>query len=143
MKSTLSTQAVDQDGQSVTVKGWVHSRRYHRGLIFIELRDHKGIVQLTIGEDSEQFSLAESLRDEFVIEATGTVTERDEELKNPNIPTGSIEIVVESMQLLNKSEALPLQVNSNQHVNEEHRLKYRYLDLRRDKMQFMLKKRAE
>ncbi len=143
MKRTLSTETVDRVGQSVVVKGWVHSRRDHGGLIFIDLRDHKGIVQLTIGEDSSSFKLAESLRDEFVIEATGTVAERDDELKNSNIPTGTIEIMVGSLRLLNKSEALPLQVNSNQHVNEEHRLKYRYLDLRREKMQYMLRKRAE
>ena len=143
MKRTLTVDASSQIGEKVTVKGWVNSRRDHGGLIFIDLRDHKGIVQLTIDGESGSFETAESLRDEFVIEATGTVAEREEELKNPNIPTGNIEVMIESIKILNRSETLPIQVNSTQNINEEHRLKYRYLDLRRDKMQYMLRKRAE
>jgi aspartyl-tRNA synthetase len=143
MKRTLTVDASSQIGEQVTVKGWVNSRRDHGGLIFIDLRDHKGIVQLTIDSESGSFEIAESLRDEFVIEATGTVAERDEELKNPNIPTGNIEVMIETIKILNRSEALPIQLNSTQNINEEHRLKYRYLDLRRDKMQYMLRKRAE
>lgn len=143
MKRTIAEKAPSAIGQEITVKGWVHSRRDHGGLIFIDMRDHSGIVQLTIDADSEAFATTESLRDEYVISATGIVAERDEELKNSNIPTGSIEIMVSSMKILNKSEALPFQVNTTQNISEEHRLKYRYLDLRRDKMQHMLKKRAE
>ncbi len=130
-------------GEEVQVEGWVNSRRDHGGLIFIDLRDHKGVVQLTISTDNEQFDVAESLRDEFVIRATGTVTEREEYLKNPNIPTGSVEIMVSELTLLNKSEPLPFPLNDSQQANEELRLKYRFLDLRREKMQHMLKKRAE
>ena len=144
MKRTYAKTTPTVVGQEVSVKGWVHSRRDHGGLIFIDLRDHTGIVQLTISSEAgESFKKAETLRDEYVIDATGTVTERAEELKNPNIHTGSIEIVVTNLELLNKSEPLPIMVNSNQPISEENRLRFRYLDLRREKMQFMLKKRAE
>jgi len=143
MKRTLSIEAATQIGQQVTAKGWVNSRRDHGGLIFIDLRDHKGIVQLTIDADSSAFSIAEGLRDEYVIEAVGVVKERDADLKNENIPTGSVEIIVDSIRILNKSEPLPFPVNTTQNISEEHRLKYRYLDLRRDKMQNIIKKRAE
>ena len=127
------------------VAGWVHSRRDHGGLIFIDLRDHTGLVQLVINPDrAEVFRLAESLRDEFVIRASGMVTERGEGLKNPHIASGDVEIVVESLEILNRAETLPIQpfAEENQ-AGEDLRFKYRYLDLRRLKMQQMLKKRAE
>ena len=144
MQRTLSKDAVGCIGKTITVKGWVNSRRDHGGLIFIDLRDHTGLVQLTIQpEAAAAFKTAEELRDEFVIAATGEVKERAAELKNPNIETGSIEVFVGEIKILNKSETPPIQINSTQNVNEEHRLKYRYLDLRRPKMQMMLKKRAE
>lgn len=131
-------------GTTATVSGWVHTRRDHGGLIFIDLRDHTGIVQLVIQpEHSEAFELAGQLRDEFVISATGTIKERDDALKNPNIETGNIEFVVDNLRLLNRSEPLPIQVHSEtMQASEELRLKYRYLDLRRSKMQETLKKRA-
>lgn len=143
MKRTLATESAGQVDEQIKVQGWVHSRRDHGGLIFIDLRDHSGIVQLTIGQGTEGFGLAEELRDEYVIEATGTVKERAGELKNPNIPTGAIELVVSSLRILNKSEALPILVNSAQNISEDSRLRYRYLDLRRPKMQRTLKRRAE
>ena len=127
------------------VAGWVHSRRDHGGLIFIDLRDHTGLVQLVINPDrAEAFRLAESLRDEFVIRASGAVTERGEGLKNPNIASGNVEIVVENLEILNRAETLPIQpfAEENQ-AGEDLRFKYRYLDLRRPTMQQMLKKRAE
>ena len=128
----------------VPVKGWVQSRRDHGGLIFIDLRDHSGLLQLVIKPEVQAaFTLAEQLRDEFVISAKGQVIEREEGLRNPNIETGSIELVVNELVILNRSEALPIQVNTDQNVSEELRLKYRYLDLRRPKMQQILKKRAE
>ena len=129
----------------ITVAGWVHSRRDHGGLIFIDLRDHTGLVQLVINpEQAEAFRLAESLRDEFVIRASGVVTERGEGLKNPNIASGDVEIVVENLEIFNRAETLPIQpfAEENQ-AGEDLRFKYRYLDLRRPKMQQMLKKRAE
>lgn len=129
---------------AVTVSGWVNSRRDHGGLIFIDLRDHTGVVQLVISPDqADAFALAESARDEFVLQAMGDVKERAEGLKNPNIPTGDIEIVVRELTLLNKSEPLPVATRDDgQQSGEELRLKYRYLDLRRDSMQTMLKERA-
>lgn len=129
---------------SVTVSGWVNSRRDHGGLIFIDLRDHTGIVQLVINpEQAQAFSLAETVRDEFVLQARGTVNERADGLKNPNIPTGDIEIVVSELVLLNRSEPLPIATRDDgQQSGEELRLTYRYLDLRRGSMQTMLRERA-
>ena len=145
MKRTLSIQTAHCVNEKITVAGWVHSRRDHGGLIFIDLRDHTGLVQLVINPDKpEAFKLAESLRDEFVIRAHGVVAERGEGLKNPNIASGNVEIVVEDLQILNRAETLPIQpfAEDNQ-ANEDLRFKYRYLDLRRPKMQEMLQKRAE
>ena len=141
----LAVKTSDEVGKNITVAGWVHSRRDHGGLIFIDLRDHTGLVQLVINPDkAEAFRLAESLRDEFVIRASGVVTERGEGLKNPNIASGDVEIVVENLEILNRAETLPIQpfAEENQ-AGEDLRFKYRYLDLRRPKMQQMLKKRAE
>ena len=141
---TLAKESIDQIGKEITVKGWVQSRRDHGGLIFIDLRDHTGIVQLVIRPDNaETFASAEQLRDEFVISAAGTVAERGEGLKNPNIETGGIEVILNKLSILNRAEALPIQLHGEQQSSEELRLKYRFLDLRRDKMQSMLKKRAE
>lgn len=140
---TYALDSSTQVGQEITVKGWVASRRDHGGLIFIDVRDHTGILQLTIQPESKlAFDTAQELRDEFVISATGSVKERADDLKNPNIETGTVELIVSELVVLNKSEALPIPVSSQQTVSEENRLKYRYLDLRRPKMQMMLKKRA-
>ncbi|MBB1523758.1 aspartate--tRNA ligase [Candidatus Saccharibacteria bacterium] len=141
----LAAETSAEVGKNITVAGWVHSRRDHGGLIFIDLRDHTGLVQLVINPDrAEAFRLAESLRDEFVIRAIGVVTERGEGLKNPNIASGNVEIVVENLEILNRAETLPIQpfAEENQ-AGEDLRFKYRYLDLRRPAMQQMLKKRAE
>lgn len=141
---TLVTDTVSAVSQSVTVKGWVGSRRDHGGLIFIDLRDHTGIVQLVVSpETAEAFKLAEELRDEFVVAATGTVRERDENLRNPHLPSGTIEIKVDTITILNRSETLPIQPFAEAQANEELRLKYRYLDMRRPKMQHMLAMRAQ
>ena len=142
---TFASNTLTKVGEITTVAGWVHSRRDHGGLIFIDLRDHTGLVQLVINpEQAEAFRLAESLRDEFVIRASGVVAERGEGLKNPNIASGNVEIVVENLEILNRAETLPIQpfAEENQ-AGEDLRFKYRYLDLRRPKMQQMLKKRAE
>lgn len=142
---TLTKNSKNMVGEKITVKGWVNSRRDHGGLIFIDLRDHSGLLQLVISPDfMDSFKLAEKCRDEFVISATGVVKERDENLKNPHILTGDIELVVEDFEILNRSEPLPVTVSDNgQKSNEELRLKYRFLDLRREKMQKMLRRRAE
>ena len=141
----LAAETSKKVGENITVAGWVHSRRDHGGLIFIDLRDHTGLVQLVINPDKKDaFSLSESLRDEFVVRACGMVAERGEGLKNPNIASGDVEIVVDNLEILNRAETLPIQpfAEDNQ-AGEELRFKYRYLDLRRPKMQNMLKKRAE
>lgn len=142
---SLSNALNPEIGKTVQVSGWVNSRRDHGGLIFIDLRDHTGIIQLVITPDTpEAFAVAEGLRDEFVISATGLVRERAPELKNPNIPTGGIEIVVESLTLINRSEPLPVNTHDEGDLSgEELRLRYRYLDLRRPSMQNILKRRAE
>lgn len=141
---TLVRELAANIGQAVTVSGWVHTRRDHGGLIFIDLRDHTDIIQLVIQpENAEAFALAEQVRDEFVISVTGLVKERDDSLKNPNISTGAIELVAENVRVLNRSETLPIPIHSDgPQASEELRLKYRYLDLRRLKMQDMLKKRS-
>ncbi len=132
-------------GKEVTVEGWVNSRRDHGGLIFIDLRDHAGIIQLVVTPDTEEsFKLAESVRDEYVLRATGKMRERAPELINPNIPTGKIELVVDKLELLNRSEPLPVNTHDDgPESSEELRLKYRFLDLRRPKMQKRLKRRSE
>lgn len=142
---SLSNALNTEIGKTVQVSGWVNSRRDHGGLIFIDLRDHTGIIQLVITPDvPEAFAVAEGLRDEFVISATGLVRERAPELKNPNISTGDIEIIVDSLTLINRSEPLPVNTHDEGDPSgEELRLKYRFLDLRRPSMQNILRRRAE
>ena len=145
MKRTYTKLTPAMVNRRVMVSGWVHSRRDHGGLIFIDLRDHTGIVQLVANPESpDAFACAEELRDEYVIRAEGQVRERASELQNNKIPTGAIEIAVDSIVILNRAETLPIQpfAEENQ-AGEDLRFKYRYLDLRRPKMQQMLKKRAE
>ena len=141
----LSGELKTKLNQTVTVAGWVNSRRDHGGLIFIDLRDHQGIIQLVITpENNQAFTLAESLRDEFVISAIGLIRERAADLKNPNIETGDIELVVESIELLNRSDTPPVNTHDDgPESSEELRLRYRYLDLRRPSMQKTLKRRAK
>ena len=140
----FSKDVAGKVGSRITVAGWVHARRDHGGLIFVDLRDHTGLVQLVVNpETAEVFSLAEDLRDEFVIRVCGEVKERGEGLVNPNIDSGSVEIVVDDLVILNRADTLPIQPFSDKQAGEDLRLKYRYLDLRRPKMQYMLKRRAE
>lgn len=131
-------------GQKILIAGWVQTRRDHGGVIFIDLRDHTAIAQVVVNpSQAEAFALAEGIRDEFVVRVEGMVTARGEGLANPNLETGAVEIVAEDIAILNRSEALPIQPFSDQQASEELRLQYRFLDLRRPKMQQMLKKRAE
>ena len=129
----------------VQLAGWVNSRRDHGGLIFIDLRDHTGVIQLVIDpQTKDAFELAEHLRDEYVIRAEGTVRQRGAGLENPNIPTGNIEVVVDALELLNRSEPVPVSTHDEGvETGEELRLKYRYLDLRRPSMQKRLARRSE
>lgn len=143
MKRTLVLDTMSRVGEQVSVSGWVHSRRNHGGLVFIDIRDHTGILQLVINPDhAEAFAVADELRDEFVIKATGYINERTADLKNDKIVTGGVELVVDSLTILNRADTLPIQPFAEAQANEELRLKYRYLDLRRPKVQDNLKQRA-
>jgi len=130
-------------GKTVTLMGWVNRRRDLGGLIFIDLRDRSGQTQIMFDTDNAAVhEKAGELRSEFVIAVTGTVKLRDDKTRNKNLPTGDIEIIATELRLLNKSELppfLPSEQNSN--VNEETRLKYRYIDLRRPDMQANLELR--
>lgn len=132
-------------GKEIEISGWVNSRRDHGGLIFIDLRNFEGILQLVVTpENTEAFDLAETVRDEFVISAKGVIRKREPELVNPNIPTGDIELVVSELKLINRCEPLPVNTHDDgDKSSEEMRLKYRYLDLRRPSMQKRLKRRSE
>ena len=131
-------------GKTVTVAGWVNSRRDHGGLIFIDLRDFAGLIQLVVTPDTpDSFHLAESVRDEYVLRATGKIRERAPELKNPNIETGDIELVVDTLELLNRSETPAVNTHDEgTESGEDLRLKYRFLDLRRPSMQKLLQDRS-
>ena len=125
-------------GESVTVAGWVHRRRDHGGVIFVDLRDTSGLLQLVFNpEDKELFQQAEKIRNEFVISVSGLVRDRPEGTINSEMPTGAIEILVNDMSVLNASLTPPFHHDEN--ANEDTRLKYRYLDLRRSEMADKLK----
>ena len=113
-----------------TVCGWINSYRNHGGVLFLDVRDRSGLVQIVVGPDSKFFELASSLRNEYVVEVTGTVKHRIEGAVNPNLPTGEIEIAVENLKLLNTSVPLPFDIDKSRQATEETRMKYRYLDLR-------------
>ena len=122
------------DGQTVTLTGWVARRRDHGGVIFIDLRDRSGLAQVVFRE-SEVAEAAHDLRSEYVIQVTGTVEPRPEGSANPNLASGEIEVNVTDLVVLNKAAALPFQIEdaSSNEVGEEARLRYRYLDLRRER----------
>src|SRR3954465_1111458 len=120
-------------GQEVTVAGWVHRRRDHGGVIFVDLRDREGLLQIVVDPDNQaQFSEAEKLRNEFVVQVRGLVRERPSGTANANLASGKVELLARELVTLNRSEPLPFQLD--EHVSEEVRLKYRYLDLRREDM---------
>jgi aspartyl-tRNA synthetase len=123
-----------QEGQTVRLSGWVHRMRDHGNLLFIDLRDHYGITQCVIQSNSAPFKTAEATRYESVVTITGKVVKRTEETVNTKMTTGSIEVVIEDFNLDSQAEILPIQVNSDQEFPEETRLRYRFLDLRREKI---------
>ena len=118
---------------SVKLSGWVHRKRDHGQLIFIDLRDHYGLTQVVVDSSNKNFSVVENVSLESVITISGTVVERSEETINKNLPTGNIEVNLHELKIISKSNTLPLQVNSDEDYGEETRLKYRYLDLRRSR----------
>lgn len=140
---TCGELTASNDGENVTLSGWVHSRRDHGGLIFIDLRDKWGITQLTFNPANhiDTHTVADTLRSEYVIKASGQVTCRPPAMVNPNLPTGEIEIAVTAIEILGTSKTPPFEVARDNEVNEELRLKYRFLDLRHPRLQFMLKQR--
>src|SRR5690606_22302589 len=130
------------EGQEVTVAGWVHRRRDHGGVIFVDLRDREGLLQVVFDPDEPQlFAEAERLRNEFVIQVAGKVRARPAGTANPNLASGQVELLAKKLVLLNRSEPLPFQLDEQ--VGEEVRLRYRYLDLRREEMQRRLRLRHQ
>lgn len=121
-------------GQTTRISGWVHRKRDHGNLVFIDLRDHYGITQCVVEQNSECFKIAEGLRNETVITLNGTVVKRSADTINSKMPTGDIEIEVKDITVQSVADALPLQVNANTEFPEETRLTYRFLDLRREKL---------
>jgi len=118
-------------GEEVTVAGWVASRRDHGGVIFIDLRDKDQVIQLVCdpADNVDAHKQAEDIRDQFVVIATGKIRARGEGLENPNLKTGKIEMVVDKLVIENRSKPMPFELNDEK-VNEEIKLKYRYLELR-------------
>lgn len=122
--------------KKITLSGWIASGRDHGGIIFLDLRDRSGIVQLVVHPTAkEAYETAAKLRNEFVIQVQGTVVARNEKLVNKNLATGAVEVVVEELKILNSCETLPFQLDDFNKVSEDIRLKYRYLDLRRTHLQ--------
>ena len=131
-------------GTTITLKGWVSRRRNLGGLIFIDLRDREGLMQLVVNPenaDANVVETAESLRSEFVIEVTGTVEAREQ--ANDNLPTGAVELKVEDLKVLNTAKTTPFEIKDGIEANDDTRLRYRYLDLRRPEMLENLKLRAK
>ncbi|HDD0003033.1 TPA: aspartate--tRNA ligase [Staphylococcus aureus] len=133
-------------GQEITLKGWVNNHRDLGGLIFVDLRDREGIVQVVFNPafSEEALKIAETVRSEYVVEVQGTVTKRDPETVNPKIKTGQVEVQVTNIKVINKSETPPFSINEeNVNVDENIRLKYRYLDLRRQELAQTFKMRHQ
>ncbi len=130
-------------GDTVRLSGWVHRVRDHGGILFIDLRDHYGITQVLCDPDSPVFAQMEKVRSEWCIRIDGNVMARDEGLVNDKIPTGEVEVFIRDMEVLGAAEELPLMVFGDQEYPEETRLKYRYLDLRREKLQTNMKLRSD
>ena len=131
-------------GQEITLCGWVHRRRDHGGVIFLDVRDRDGITQVVFDPDREDsFATADSVRNEYVIQLTGIVRDRPEGTINSDMPTGEIEVLGHSLIVLNKAETPPFQLDEHQSVGEDIRLKYRYVDLRRPEMLTKLRLRSK
>ena len=132
---TCADLSLENKGETVRLSGWVHRVRDHGGVLFLDLRDHYGITQVICDPDSPAFAEMEKVRAEWCVRIDGTVKARDESLVNPKLPTGEIEVYARDIEVLGSAAELPLQVFGEQEYPEETRLRYRYLDLRREKMQ--------
>ncbi len=135
--NTCGELTAKDEGKIVTLSGWVHRRRDHGGLIFIDLRDRYGLTQVVFDPEfhKESHASAENVRSEYVLKLTGEVRKRIEGQANKNMDTGEIEVYINEIEILNKSETPPFEIDIEKGVNEELRLKYRYLDLRHERMQ--------
>jgi len=128
--------------EEVILCGWVHRRRDHGGLIFIDLRDRYGFTQVVFDpKNAESFALAEKMRPEWVLKVKGTVRSRLEGAEREDNPTGAIEVLVSEVEILSESKTPPFEIDQEKEINEELRLQYRYLDLRKPRMQEMLRRR--
>lgn len=132
MKRTLALDAVSQIGKKIILKGWVHSIRDMGQIVFVDLRDVSGIIQVVFDDTKSQ--LVKDLKPEFVIEIEGKVVKREKKYQNPKIPTGTIEVSAEKLKIINKSETPPFEIDKEVATDEELRLKYRYLNLRHERM---------
>ncbi|MEE8370777.1 MAG: OB-fold nucleic acid binding domain-containing protein, partial [Sphingomonadales bacterium] len=121
-------------GATVRLSGWVHRKRDHGNLLFLDLRDHYGITQCVVDVDGSDFKSVEAVRAESVVRIDGHVVKRSDDTVNPDIPTGHVEVVIDSFEVLSGAEELPLPVFGDQEYPEDIRLKYRFLDLRRERM---------
>ena len=131
------------EGETVRLSGWVHRVRDHGGVLFIDLRDHYGVTQILADPDSPVFAQVEKVRSEWCIRIDGEVKARDADLVNPKIPTGNIEVFIRDLEVLGTADELPLIVFGDQEYPEETRLRYRFLDLRREVMQQNMKLRSD
>jgi aspartyl-tRNA synthetase len=144
MKKIEIIETIDKIGKEVEIFGWVNSIRKHGKIIFIDLRDRSGILQCVIDSNSKYFGIAENLKPEYVVRIKGIIKKRDEKLINPNIETGNIELSIEELEILNEAETLPIPIDKDGYeINEELRLRYRYVDLKRKRLQKNLIKRNE
>ncbi len=135
MRRTEIVEAVSGVGKKIQVIGWVHTRRDHGKIIFIDLRDRSGILQVVFEPKfAEAYNLANNLRSEFVIKIQGTINQRPKNMINDKIATGTVEMRAESLEIINEAKTPPFEIDSAQEPGEEIRMKYRYLDLRREKM---------
>ncbi|MFT5928797.1 MAG: aspartyl-tRNA synthetase, partial [Candidatus Azotimanducaceae bacterium] len=137
----LRQSDIDSD---VSLCGWVHRRRDHGGVIFLDLRDHHGVVQVVFDPDTEAaFALADQVRNEFVLKITGRVRARNGAAVNPKMPTGEIEVLGKEIVILNSAETPPFQLDEYSEAGEDVRLRFRYMDLRRPEMQEKLRLRSK
>ena len=146
MERTYIGNATEKIGQNVRLNGWIAVRRDHGKLIFFDLRDSTGLIQLVVNPkiSPDAHKISNEVRNEYVVQIEGLVKNREEKLVNPNIPNGKIEIEVKDVIILNKSQPVPFDISADGHeIKEEVRLKYRYLDLRRDRLQKNLRLRSE
>lgn len=142
---TLIKDIINKTGESVEIKGWVDSRRDHGKLIFIDLRDRSGIAQVVFSPKPEELhNLADKLRPEWVVKIIGKVSERPRGMENKDIETGSVEIQAESLEIINEAETLPISIDTDGYeIGEDIRMKYRYVDLRRKRLQKNIQMRAK